>query len=54
MVGAIGIQDHASAAPLYFRSRIYLKNQQVKGMFLPSFGSEWEIRWASKPFSPTN
>ncbi|MDQ0872442.1 oligopeptide transport system substrate-binding protein [Paenibacillus sp. V4I3] len=46
--------DEMPVAPLYFRSRIYLKNQQVKGMFLPSFSYEWEIRWASKPFSPTN
>jgi oligopeptide transport system substrate-binding protein len=33
--------------PLYFRTRVYLRRPTIDGMFFPSYGVEWELRWAS-------
>lgn len=32
--------------PLYHRTRMYVKKTNIEGLFLPSFGLEWELRWA--------
>lgn len=34
-------------APLYFRNRLYLRSSEIQGMFQPSYGFEWELKWAS-------
>jgi oligopeptide transport system substrate-binding protein len=33
--------------PLYFRTRVYLRRPSLDGIFFPSYGVEWEVRWAS-------
>ncbi|MFC5450200.1 peptide ABC transporter substrate-binding protein [Paenibacillus aestuarii] len=41
------LMDDQGVAPIYFRSRAYLKKPNVDGIILPSFGQEWELKWAS-------
>ncbi|MBA2938604.1 hypothetical protein HZF08_09825 [Paenibacillus sp. CGMCC 1.16610] len=33
--------------PLYFRNRVFVKKPNIEGAFLPAFGVEWELKWAS-------
>ncbi|MDU0201634.1 peptide ABC transporter substrate-binding protein [Paenibacillus sp. MAH-36] len=41
------LMDDQGVAPLYFRTRAYLKKPNIDGLILPSFGQEWELKWAS-------
>lgn len=41
------LMNDMPVGPLYFRTRVYLKRPSVDGMFLPAYGVEWEVRWAS-------
>ncbi|UKS30290.1 peptide ABC transporter substrate-binding protein [Paenibacillus sp. HWE-109] len=41
------LMDDQGVAPLYFRTRAYLKKENVTGLILPAFGQEWELKWAS-------
>jgi oligopeptide transport system substrate-binding protein len=41
------LMDDQGVAPLYFRTRAYLKKTNIDGLILPSFGQEWELKWAS-------
>ncbi|NOU76106.1 peptide ABC transporter substrate-binding protein [Paenibacillus sp. LMG 31458] len=41
------LMDDQGVAPLYFRTRAYLKKPSVNGLILPSFGQEWELKWTS-------
>lgn len=41
------LMDDQGVAPLYFRTRAYLKKANIDGLILPSFGQEWELKWAS-------
>ncbi|NQX57669.1 peptide ABC transporter substrate-binding protein [Paenibacillus qinlingensis] len=41
------LMDDQGVAPLYFRTRAYLKKSTINGLILPSFGQEWELKWAS-------
>ncbi|MFD0692764.1 peptide ABC transporter substrate-binding protein [Paenibacillus sp. GCM10027628] len=41
------LMDDQGVAPLYFRTRAYVKKPNIDGLILPSFGPEWELKWAS-------
>jgi oligopeptide transport system substrate-binding protein len=41
------LMDDQGVSPMYFRSKVYLKKPSVDGLFLASFGPEWELRWTS-------
>ncbi|OAS13654.1 peptide ABC transporter substrate-binding protein [Paenibacillus oryzisoli] len=41
------LMDDQGVAPLYFRTRAYLKKANIDGLILPSFGQEWELKWTS-------
>ncbi|WNR46425.1 peptide ABC transporter substrate-binding protein [Paenibacillus roseipurpureus] len=41
------LMDDQGVAPLYFRTRAYLKKPSIDGLILPSFGQEWELKWTS-------
>ncbi|NEW05257.1 peptide ABC transporter substrate-binding protein [Paenibacillus sp. SYP-B3998] len=41
------LMDDQGVAPLYFRTRAYVKKPAVNGLILPSFGPEWELKWTS-------
>ncbi|GGI43358.1 peptide ABC transporter substrate-binding protein [Paenibacillus marchantiophytorum] len=41
------LMDDQGVAPLYFRTRAYLKKENVTGLILPAFGQEWELKWAT-------
>ncbi|WNR46780.1 ABC transporter substrate-binding protein [Paenibacillus roseipurpureus] len=40
------LMEEMPIGPLYFRSRLYVKKPNVDGVFFPSFGFEWELKWA--------
>ena len=41
------LMDDQGVAPLYFRTKAYLKKPTIDGLILPSFGQEWELKWTS-------
>jgi len=41
------LMEDQGVAPLYFRSRAFLKKPGIEGLIMPSFGEEWELKWAS-------
>jgi oligopeptide transport system substrate-binding protein len=34
-------------SPIYFRARPYLIRDNIQGLFLPAYGTEFELKWAS-------
>ncbi|KRF43574.1 hypothetical protein ASG93_01230 [Paenibacillus sp. Soil787] len=41
------LMQEMPVGPLYFRNRIFVRKPNVEGIFFPSFGVEWELKWAS-------
>ncbi|MBO9605994.1 MAG: peptide ABC transporter substrate-binding protein [Paenibacillaceae bacterium] len=41
------LMKEAGIFPLYFRSKVYLKKPNIDGVILPSYGMEFELRWAN-------
>jgi len=40
------LMDEMPVAPIYFRSKVFAKRANVEGLVLPSYGQEWELKWA--------
>jgi len=38
--------DDSAIGTLYFRTSVYALNTKVTGVLFPSFGEEWELKWA--------
>ncbi|WP_260115452.1 peptide ABC transporter substrate-binding protein [Paenibacillus hexagrammi] len=41
------LMEDPGVAPIYFRARPYVKRDSIQGMFLPAYGTEFELKWAS-------
>ncbi|WJH33077.1 peptide ABC transporter substrate-binding protein [Paenibacillus sp. CC-CFT747] len=41
------LMDEMPVGPLYFRSKVYAKRTNIEGLFFPSFGPEFELKWVS-------
>lgn len=40
------LMDEMPIGPMYFRSKVYAKRSNIEGLVFPSFGPEWDLKWA--------